>query len=67
MRHLVLAAAAERGLPVLVEDVDPDRLATAAEVFLTNAVAGIRPVAEIIGVRRSTTDEVTRSLMACVA
>lgn len=67
MRHVVLAAAADRGLPVLVEDVDPDRLATAAEVFLTNAVAGIRPVAEIIGVRRSTTDEVTRSLMACIA
>jgi 4-amino-4-deoxychorismate lyase len=67
MRQVVLAAAADSGLKAVIEDVHPDRLATADEVFVTNAVAGIRPVAELVGVRRWTAGEVTRSLMACIA
>jgi 4-amino-4-deoxychorismate lyase len=67
MRQVVLAAATDRGLPADVEDVHPDRLATADEVFVTNAVIGIRPVMELTGMRRWTTGEVTRSLMACTA
>ena len=67
MRQVVLAAAADRGLAAAVEDVYPDRLATADEVFVTNAVVGIRPVMELTGMRRWTTGEVTRSLMVCTA
>jgi 4-amino-4-deoxychorismate lyase len=67
MRQVVLAAAADSGLTAVIEDVHPDRLATADEVFVTNAVVGIRPVAELVGVRRWTAGEVTRSLMACTA
>ena len=67
MRQVVLAAAADSGLPAAVEDVHPDRLAAADEVFVTNAVVGIRPVMELTGMRRWTTGEVTRSLMACTA
>jgi len=67
MRQVVLAAAADRGQPVLVEDVHPDRLANADELFVTNAVIGIRPVKELIGIRRWATGDVTRSLMDCTA
>ncbi len=67
MRQAVLAAAGDRGLPIVVEDVNPDRLATADELFLTNAVVGIRPVQDLIDVRRWTTGEVTRVLMDCTA
>ncbi len=67
MRQVVLAAAAERGLPIAVEDVHPDRLATSDELFVTNAVVGIRPVQDLIGIRRWTTGEVTRLLMDCTA
>ena len=67
MRQVVLAAASDSGLPAAVEDVHPDRLATADEVFVTNAVVGIRPVMELTGMRRWTTGEVTRSLMVCTA
>jgi len=67
MRQVVLAAASDSGLPAAVEDVHPDRLATADEVFVTNAVVGIRPVMELTGMRRWTTGEVTRSFMVCTA
>ncbi len=67
MRQVVLAAAADIGLTVVVEDVQPDRLVTADELFVTNAVVGIRPVQEIAGIRRWTAGEVTRKLMDCTA
>jgi 4-amino-4-deoxychorismate lyase len=67
MRQVVLAAAADSGLRVVVEDVQPDRLAAADELFVTNAVVGIRPVQEIVGIRRWTAGEVTRKLMDCTA
>lgn len=67
MRQVVLAAAVDLGLAVVVEDVQPDRLATADELFVTNAVVGIRPVQEVVGIRRWTAGEVTRRLMDCTA
>jgi 4-amino-4-deoxychorismate lyase len=67
MRQVVLAAAAELGQPIVVEDVGPDRLVSADELFVTNAVVGIRPVQELVGLRRWTTGEVTRALMDCTA
>jgi 4-amino-4-deoxychorismate lyase len=67
MRQVVLAAAADSGLRVVVEDVQPDRLAAADELFVTNAVVGIRPVQEIFGIRRWTAGKVTRKLMDCTA
>jgi branched-subunit amino acid aminotransferase/4-amino-4-deoxychorismate lyase len=47
--------------------VHPERLVTADEVFVTNAVVGIRPVEELVGVRRWTAGAVTRDLIACTA
>ncbi len=67
MRQVVLAAAADQGLPASVEDVHPDRLTTADEVFVTNAVVGVRPVGELVGLRRWATGELTRALIACTA
>jgi len=67
MRQVVLAAASELGLPTSVEDVDAGRLATAEEVFVTNAVVGIRPVGELVGVRSWATGEITRRLLAGTA
>ncbi len=67
MRQVVLTAAAELGLPHAIEDVHPDRLQFAEEVFVTNAVVGIRPVAELVGGRSWEAGEVTRVLMAHTA
>jgi 4-amino-4-deoxychorismate lyase len=67
MRQLVMAAAAEMGLPTVVEDVLPDRLVAADEFFVTNAVVGIRPVEELVGMRRWESSEITRALMARTA
>jgi len=44
MRGQVLRAAVERGLPCTEEPLWPHDLDDASEVFLTNAVRGIRPV-----------------------
>ncbi len=63
MRHLVLAAARELGIAVGVEDVRPESLDGADEVFVSNAVTGIRPVGELMGVRQWPVGEITRSLL----
>ena len=53
MRQVVLdGSAGARHCQSSIEDVLPDRLANADELFVTNAVVGIRPVAELAGVRR---------------
>jgi 4-amino-4-deoxychorismate lyase len=63
MRQVVLMAASELGIPVGVEDLRPEILDTADEVFVTNAVAGIRPVGELLGARKWTVGEITRALV----
>jgi 4-amino-4-deoxychorismate lyase len=52
MRGIVLAAVRDLELPVEVTDLDVARLGAADEVFLTNAITGVRPVGEVAGVRR---------------
>ena len=47
MRAQTLAAAERLGMPVSVEPLWPDDLTQASEVFLTNAVRGIRAVAAL--------------------
>jgi 4-amino-4-deoxychorismate lyase len=64
MRHVVLAAARELGVPTSVEDVRPESLDAAQEVFVTNAVIGVRAVGELMGVRQWQVGEVTRALAA---
>jgi 4-amino-4-deoxychorismate lyase len=64
MRGLVLAAARELGIDAETVDVRSDDLAVADEVFLTNAITGVRPVGEILGVRRyAAPGDVTRALI----
>jgi 4-amino-4-deoxychorismate lyase len=64
MRGLVLAVARELGITADIVDVRPDDLGTADEVFLTNAITGVRPVGEILGVRRyAAPGDVTRTLI----
>ncbi|MFO1394239.1 MAG: aminodeoxychorismate lyase [Steroidobacteraceae bacterium] len=67
MRQAVLDAALGLGIGAVVTDVLPDRLATADEVFITNAVSGIRPVAELDGSRHWAVGPVTRALLAHTA
>jgi len=52
MRGLVLAAARELAIETEVRNVNIGDLDAAEEVFLTNAITGVRPVGEILGVRR---------------
>jgi len=64
MRGIVLAAAREFAIATQVRDVVPADLAAADEVFLTNAITGVRPVGEILGVRRyAAPGEVARALL----
>jgi 4-amino-4-deoxychorismate lyase len=52
MRELVLRAAAGAGIATQVRRLEAQELARAQEVFLTNALIGIRPVRELDGVTR---------------
>lgn len=54
MRGEVLRAAGERRIPVSEEPLWPDDVATADEVFITNAVHGIRGVIQLADKRWST-------------
>jgi len=67
MRGLVLQAAEQLQIPVSVEDLQSESLAEADEVFITNAVAGLRPVGEVLGVGRWNEGEITRALSSHVA
>jgi 4-amino-4-deoxychorismate lyase len=52
MRGLVLAGARDLAIAHEVADLPASRLAEAEEVFLTNAITGVRPVGEVVGQRR---------------
>jgi 4-amino-4-deoxychorismate lyase len=62
MRQVVLAAARDLGIPASVEDLRPESLDVAQEVFVTNAIIGIRAVGELMGVRKWEVGEITRAL-----
>jgi 4-amino-4-deoxychorismate lyase len=63
MRSIVLEAARELALPTDVVDLDVGDLTEADEVFLTNAITGVRSVGEVLGVRRyEAPGQVTRAL-----
>jgi 4-amino-4-deoxychorismate lyase len=63
MRQVVLEAARSAGIPVSVADLPPSAVAGASEVFLTNALTGIRPV-QRLGTHVWTVGPVTRLLRA---
>jgi 4-amino-4-deoxychorismate lyase len=64
MRGVVLEAARELAIMTEVTDVRLEDFEQADEVFLTNAITGVRPVGEILGVRRyAAAGEVTRVLL----
>jgi 4-amino-4-deoxychorismate lyase len=64
MRGIVLAAAEELSVPVEVTDLDAADLEDVEEVFLTNAITGVRPVGEVVGIRRyEAPGAVTRALL----
>lgn len=67
MRGLVIEAARSLGIRCSVVDVRPEGLGKADEVFVTNAVAGVRPVGEVIGVGRWPTGDVSRALANQIA
>ena len=63
MRGLVLAGSRELAIETEVRDVQQDDLATASEVFLTNAITGVRPVGSVEGLGRyAAPGEITRAL-----
>jgi 4-amino-4-deoxychorismate lyase len=62
MRHVVLQAAVELGIPIEIADLEPGDLDAADEVFLTNAVRGIRTVLAIAGIGQFEAGPVTQRL-----
>lgn len=65
MRRVVLDAARREGVAVTVADLPPSSVAGAAEVFLTNALTGIRPV-QRLGAQSWDIGPVTRLLQAAL-
>ena len=63
MRRAVLARAADVGLDAEERDIDPAELESANEIFVTNALFGIWPVARLDDLRL-TPGAKTRALMA---
>ncbi len=63
MRQVVLRAADALDIPVVVGDLELGDLASADEVFLTNAVRGIRPVIGVSGIGQYAGGEVTQRLV----
>jgi 4-amino-4-deoxychorismate lyase len=61
MRGIVLETARQAGVAAVVADLPPSTVAGASEVFLTNALTGIRPVHRLGGLAWST-GPVTRLL-----
>lgn len=62
MRQVVLRAAVTIDMPVEITDLDLDDLAGADEVFMTNAIRGIRPVHGIAGFGDFSPGTVTQAL-----
>jgi branched-subunit amino acid aminotransferase/4-amino-4-deoxychorismate lyase len=51
-------------VPTEVTDLDAADLEDAEEMFLTNAITGVRPVGEVVGIRRyDAAGVVTRALI----
>ncbi len=66
MRGLVIDTARAAGLEVRVTDVSPATLAAASELFVTNALTGLRPVCRLDGHDRDP-GPVSRQLQALLA
>lgn len=66
MRRMVLESARRVGVAVSVSDLPPSAIAGASEVFLTNALTGIRPVHRL-GSQSWDTGPVTQLLQAALA
>jgi branched-subunit amino acid aminotransferase/4-amino-4-deoxychorismate lyase len=67
MRGAVIAAAKQLGITVHEEPLWPDNIATATEIFMTNAVRGIRFVTaldEITWTRGSITQALRNAIEA---
>lgn len=62
MRQVVLQTAEHSGIRAEVRDIPFDELIDAEELFLTNAVRGIRPVGVIEGIKRFSPGVVTARL-----
>ena len=67
MRRVVLHAAEALQIEAETADLELGDLASAEEVFLTNAVRGIRPVVGVVGVGAFESGEVTRRLSEHIA
>lgn len=61
MRRVVVEAAVEAGIPVLETQLSPADVGNATEVFVTNALTGIRPVRRL-GTQHWATGPLTRQL-----
>jgi 4-amino-4-deoxychorismate lyase len=66
MRAAVLSAAQQLGLPAEEEELGAQDLARASEIFLTNALIGLRPVCEVAG-RAVAPGPITRALQEALA
>lgn len=66
MRRVVIEAARKAGIAVTVADLPPSAVSGATELFLTNALTGIRPV-QRLGSQSWGTGPVTRLLQAALA
>jgi 4-amino-4-deoxychorismate lyase len=66
MRRVVLESARKAGVAVSIADLPPSALAGAAEIFLTNALTGIRPVHRL-DAQSWRTGPVTRLLQSILA
>jgi len=66
MRRVVLEQARSLGIAVSEQDLERDELAAAAELFVTNALIGLWPVARLDR-QRFGAGPVTRALMAALA
>jgi 4-amino-4-deoxychorismate lyase len=64
MREIVIETARVEGTDVVIGDLTLADLASAQEVFLTNAVTGPRPVAQVLGHSRWEPGPVTLALAA---
>jgi 4-amino-4-deoxychorismate lyase len=67
MRQVILRAARDLGIACVERDMGLEALVTATEVFLTNAVAGIRPVRTLLGHGEWPLGTVTRRLLERLA
>ena len=66
MRRVVLEAARREGIEIVEGQLAPSDVRTAAEVFVTNALTGIRPVRQL-GAQTWPTGPVTRRLQQLLA